>query len=139
MSQLASARDVAVRVDEAWQNKLASGVDGPIVRAHRPHRLFGMADMTDPISLDEMSELAIGSRPDPSINVPFLIISRGEELVMSRLPLRSIARLGHRRQAREALSSLAHRRPLPEPCRPVLGCENHRGHAVPCTIHSARW
>jgi hypothetical protein len=48
---------------KAWQNKLASGVDGPIVRAHRPHRLFGMADMTDPVSLDDNER--IGNRVAP--------------------------------------------------------------------------
>jgi hypothetical protein len=38
---------------------------------------------------------------DPSINVPFLITSRGEELVISCLPLRSIERLGHGRLTRQ--------------------------------------
>jgi hypothetical protein len=46
-------RDVAVRVDDAWQDKLARGVDGAIVRAYRRHRFFGMADMADPVSLDD--------------------------------------------------------------------------------------
>jgi len=46
--------------------------------------------------------LATGSCPDPSINVPFLMNSRGEELVMAVVPMRSIAKLGHRRLHRQA-------------------------------------
>ena len=73
-------------IDQAGQDELARGVDDRIIRGLWPNRARGIADMDDPVSLDNNQRIRDRIPPGSVNQCPFLISSRGEEFVITAPP-----------------------------------------------------